>query len=251
MKISVVIPVFNAAGTIRTALASVFNQTMNDFEVIVVNDGSTDSTEAVIVSHFSDKIESNKLILIRQENKGVSAARNCGIKNAKGDYIAFLDADDKWLPVKLERMAPYLNDNYSFFAHKWGLSKSEIDHNSNSETSKLFFYNVLLRNPVVTPSIIMKNTQSFFFNESIKFAEDHELWLRMLNEKKGFYLKEKLVILGRLPLTKGGLSGNKLKMRIGEIRMYFIVASYRKLVIILLPFLILHSCFKHLMKIFR
>jgi glycosyltransferase involved in cell wall biosynthesis len=96
--VSVVIPAYNAVATVGDAVASVLEQTVDDLEVLVVDDGSDDGTRAVV-----EAIADPRLHLIRQENAGVCAARNAGIRVARGDYVALLDADDLWLPVKLER----------------------------------------------------------------------------------------------------------------------------------------------------
>lgn len=95
--ISVVIPLYNKAHTIVNTLTTVINQTYKDFEVIIVNDGSTDNGVDVIKSNFNDP----RIRIINQENAGVSAARNRGVKEAKGDWIAFLDGDDEWHPEYL------------------------------------------------------------------------------------------------------------------------------------------------------
>ena len=99
--VSVIIPTYNRAHLISRAIKSVLNQTYQDFEVIVVDDGSTDNTEEVI-KEFQKKDERIKYVR-HEKNKGGSAARNTGIKAAKGKYIAFLDSDDEWLPEKLEK----------------------------------------------------------------------------------------------------------------------------------------------------
>jgi GT2 family glycosyltransferase len=97
--ISVIIPVYNGADVIRRALTTVFVQTLSDFEVTVVDDGSTDDLVAALAG-FNDR----RLTVIRQDaNAGASAARNRGIRQAKGEYVAFLDCDDEWLPEKLAR----------------------------------------------------------------------------------------------------------------------------------------------------
>jgi glycosyltransferase involved in cell wall biosynthesis len=96
-SVSVVIPTYNRARTIERAIDSVLAQTFQDFEVIVVDDGSQDETKGVL-SRFGDRIR-----LIIQENRGVSAARNTGIQAAHGKWIAFLDSDDEWHPAKLEK----------------------------------------------------------------------------------------------------------------------------------------------------
>ncbi len=106
LKISVIIPVFNNEGTIAETLESVFAQRFDGrFEVIVVNDGSTDGTRAVL-EKYGDRIR-----VIDQENRGISAARNAGIRTAVGEYIALLDADDTWTEDKLAQTVPVLDEN--------------------------------------------------------------------------------------------------------------------------------------------
>ncbi|NLZ30356.1 MAG: glycosyltransferase family 2 protein, partial [Methanomicrobiales archaeon] len=95
-EVSVVIPLYNKAPYIARALSSIIAQTRQDFEVIVIDDGSTDGGEE-IVRGFDDP----RIRVIRQENRGVSAARNRGIEAARADFIAFLDADDEWMPTHL------------------------------------------------------------------------------------------------------------------------------------------------------
>ena len=94
--VSVIIPTYNSAGYIEEALESVFEQTLQDFEIIVVDDGSTDGTGEVL-RKYGDRIR-----YIYQENNGPASARNGGIRVARGEYIAFLDADDLWVSTKLE-----------------------------------------------------------------------------------------------------------------------------------------------------
>jgi len=104
-SVSVIIPVYQSANTIAEAIDSVLSQTFKDFEIIVVDDGSTDSLEEVL-SKYGEKIK-----LIKQKRLGVSASRNKGIKNSSGEIVAFLDADDIWLPNKLSQQLALFNLN--------------------------------------------------------------------------------------------------------------------------------------------
>jgi GT2 family glycosyltransferase len=107
-RVSVVIPVFNGAAHLPDAFASVLSQTLADFELIVVDDGSTDGASQII----SDRARRDRRIVpFRQENRGLPAARNAGLELARADVVAFLDADDVWLPKKLERQLAYLDQN--------------------------------------------------------------------------------------------------------------------------------------------
>ena len=107
--VSVIIPTYNRAEFLRLAITSVLNQTFQDFEIIVVDDASEDHTHEVM-NNLNDK----RIKYIRHEvNKRVSAARNTGVLHSSGDYIAFLDDDDEWLPSKLQRQVALLEDSTS------------------------------------------------------------------------------------------------------------------------------------------
>ena len=106
--VSVIIPTYNRAHLVGRAIQSVLNQTYQDFELIIIDDSSTDNTEDII-KEFQKKDERIKYIR-HDKNKGGSAARNTGIKVAKGEYIAFLDCDDEWLPEKLEKQIKTMKD---------------------------------------------------------------------------------------------------------------------------------------------
>ena len=105
-KVSVIIPCYNSGNTLLRTVKSVEVQTFKDIEIIVVNDGSTDNSTLDILNKISKKIK-----VINQENKGLSAARNRGIKDAKGEYILPLDSDDYLLPIFIERALEEFNNN--------------------------------------------------------------------------------------------------------------------------------------------
>ncbi len=100
-KVSVIIPVYNRARLIGKAIQSVLNQSYREFEIVVINDGSIDATESVIKKY--QKSDKRIHYICHEKNKGAAAARNTGVKNATGEYIAFQDSDDEWLPEKLEK----------------------------------------------------------------------------------------------------------------------------------------------------
>ena len=111
MKISIIIPLYNKAPYVTKALDSVLAQTFTDYECIIVNDGSTDNSEAVVQSWLSQNSQYTvHFTLYTQENAGVSAARNHGISLSTGDYVCFLDADDWWKPTFLEEMMGLVKD---------------------------------------------------------------------------------------------------------------------------------------------
>lgn len=109
MKFSVIIPLYNKAPYVRKALETVCAQTYHDYEIIVNNDGSTDNS-AIIAEEYLNGVEGVSYRILSQQNAGVSAARNNGVAQAQGDYIAFLDADDWWEPTYLERMAQLIKE---------------------------------------------------------------------------------------------------------------------------------------------
>lgn len=106
MSISVVIPTYNRGPKIAATLESVFAQTLAPLEIIVIDDGSTDGTADWIEAHYGDKIR-----VVRQANGGVARARNRGLNEARGEFIAYLDHDDRWLPQKLEQQLAALHNN--------------------------------------------------------------------------------------------------------------------------------------------
>ena len=106
--ISVIIPCYNAADTIVRTLESVEEQTFKDYEVVLIDDGSLDNTKNIVTNYIKEK---DNYVFLKQENKGVSTARNYGLNNAKGKYIAFLDADDVYHPLFLETLFNEIEKN--------------------------------------------------------------------------------------------------------------------------------------------
>ena len=184
--ISVIIPTYNCGACIKEALDSVLTQTFTDHEVIVVDDGSTDNTRGVIGS-FGEKVR-----YIYQENKGVSAARNTGIRNAAGRFIAFLDADDVWLERKLELQMKAIADSDSIGIVTCGLfcvrGKDDIEKEviPKNYADKDSLIEELCCDPGIffgAGSAVLVRRECFqrlgFFDETLDAAEDWEMCLRI------------------------------------------------------------------------
>ena len=206
MKISAVIPVYNSQATIGRAIDSVLKQTRSADEIIVIDDGSTDST-AEIIRSYGDKIR-----LIQQENAGVSVARNAGIEAAAGDWIAFLDADDEWLPEKLRMQAEQLNCNpdlqwtYSNFYQKPDqkpLQIANVPEKSSAPFQAKDYFEDYLKSYIsriyAWTSTILISRDVFkkvgMFEPGVKRAEDTDLWFRIAYQHpKVGYLSKPLAI---------------------------------------------------------
>lgn len=253
MKVSIIIPMYNSKDTIKSAIESVLNQTYKEpIEIIVVNDGSKDGCEK-IVEQMIEENQTNRVIkLINKKNGGVSSARNIGIKEASGEYIAFLDSDDEWHPQKLELILEVLKDNSrKFLGHGYTLENNFKKQFQLKEPIKISFMKLLLKNFAVTPSIVIQREICEYFDENMTHTEDHELWLRTALKTDVFYVDLPLTTLGRPQLSQGGLSANRWAMRKGELQMYKNIVSYKKSLIPLYPFLVAFSLAKHLRHIIK
>jgi len=253
MNISVIIPLYNSKDTIKSAIESVLNQTYKEeIEIIVINDGSSDGCERIVENMIFNNQTNRTIKLISKPNGGVSSARNTGIKEASGEYLAFLDSDDEWHPQKLEIISKFLeDDSIKFLGHSHTLQNNFKEQLQIKQPVKISFEKLLLKNFAVTPSIIIKKNICEYFDENMSHTEDHELWLRMALKTDVYYLTLPLTVLGRPALTQGGLSGNRWAMRKGELQMYTNIVSYKKSLILVYPFLIIFSLVKHLRHIIK
>ncbi len=251
MKISVIIPMYNSISTIENTIKSVINQTYSEeIEIIVINDGSKDGSEKKI-ENLILKNNTNRIIkLINKKNGGVSSARNIGIQESKGEYIAFLDSDDTWHPQKIELILEiFKNSSIKFLGHSHTLENNFNKVYYVTKTHKISFIKLLVRNFAVTPSVVIKREIIEYFNEDMNYTEDHELWLRISLKQDVYYLDLPLTLLGRPVLSNGGLSANKWAMRVGEFKMYGNIIFYKKKLIPLYPLLIIFSFAKHVRHI--
>jgi len=193
--VSVVMPVYNVEAYLADSIESVLRQSFNDFELIIVDDGSKDSSKSIAQMYA---IKDKRITLISQKNRGLAGARNTGIFNAKGKYIAFLDSDDLWHRQKLQQHTELMEKRAGVGV---SYSSSEfIDDAGNSiglcqspKIANISKSDVLLRNPVGNGSAPVirkealnqiafndKNGRINYFDESLRQSEDIECWVRII-----------------------------------------------------------------------
>lgn len=193
--VSVVIPTYNRAWVLRDAIESVLAQTFESFELIVVDDGSTDNTPALLDGY-------EDLVALEQTNKGVSAARNRGIAHAQGKFIAFLDSDDLWLPEKLSAQVTFFQENPDALIcqtqETWIRNGQRIYSKSRHMKQSGLFFERSLELCLVSPSAVMIKKGLFetvgMFDEDLPACEDYDLWLRINATIPIFLIDEPLVI---------------------------------------------------------
>ena len=178
-EISVILPVYNAENYLKDAIDSILNQTYQNFELIIVNDGSTDSSEEIINSYKSNKIK----YIENKENLGLIKSLNFGLDKAKGKYIVRMDADDISLPSRLKVQYNYMEENPDVVAcgtyiQHFGENLKIRKYPLTDEDVRLFF---VFRSPIAHPSAIMqavffKGDNAVQYNKDYLYAEDYKLW---------------------------------------------------------------------------
>lgn len=221
--ISVIIPVYNAEKSLEKSLISIKNQTWEGvFEIILVNDGSSDRSKTIIENYQQNHQDQN-IILINQENRGVSKARNAAMKIAQGDYIALLDSDDEWLPEKTEKQMKFLeNQNIDFITSLWNNENITFPYKLQppNKLVKITLKKLLFKITGQTSTAIFKRKifeNTGFFDENQNYSEDANYWMRISEKNQMYLLPEKLVIAGNGKKSFGfsGLSANLKEMEKG------------------------------------
>ena len=180
-EVSVILPTCNRGWILKEAIDSVLAQDFRDFELIVVDDGSTDNTPQILDSYHQD------LMVVRQPNRGVSAARNRGIAAAGGGLIAFLDSDDLWLPRKLSSQVVFFNSNPEAVINQteeiWIRNGVRVNPKTRHLKPSGMIFEPSLALCLVSPSAVMMKRSLFdevgLFDEDLPACEDYDLWLRI------------------------------------------------------------------------
>jgi glycosyltransferase involved in cell wall biosynthesis len=220
---SVIVPAYNTYSTIAETIDSVLAQTYQNYEIIVVDDGSPDD-----VADFVERTYGEAVSLIRQPNGGLASARNAGIKVATGDYVAFLDSDDAWLPTKLERQVEQIKahpDGAVFYTNCYFYKDGErtgqwIDqHKQQDGDIAVGLINRQVMLPILTTVVqTAALEQAGGFRAELRQVEDYDLWLRLAIAGKTFYSLSEPLALYRI--NPDGLSQNTLLMAETQLGIY-------------------------------
>jgi glycosyltransferase involved in cell wall biosynthesis len=220
--VSVVVPAYNVASTIRQTLDSIIHQTFQDIEIIVIDDGATDTTPAILNSYNDSRMR-----VVRQVNRGLAGARNTGIQLSMGKYIAFCDSDDIWEAEKIELHVRHLESDSNIGISYCG--SSLIDENGNflktAQIPKLKDVNasdIFKRNPIGNGSVAVirrvalnaiayrpthEHQRDWWFDETLRQSEDIDAWIRIALASD-WKIEGIPGLLTRYRIQAGGLSAN-------------------------------------------
>lgn len=220
--VSIIIPAYNGEQYLAQTLRSVCRQTYRHLEIIVVNDGSTDATESIVNGFIEND---QRVVLITQDNKGLSAARNTGFKNAKGEYLCMFDADDIMLPQKIESQLSFLEENprcdfvysnvYHFIDGTQKIYFGVLPETADTYRSLVDYGNFINPNSVFFRRSIYERYGGF--DEGLRGSEDWDYWLTLSRQGVGFCHLAKGLTLYRVRNT--GLSGNRITVCSTAVRM--------------------------------
>lgn len=222
-RISVIIPSFNAGRYIRFAIDSVLKQTYKDYEIIVIDDGSTDNTPEMVRTY----IATDQIKYFYQENAGLSAARNSGISRSTGEFIALLDADDEWNAEKLSYQVNMMNSSqyigmvftdFNTFNDETILAKNKIGFKFE-EHSQITFLELFRGLNFIHPSTVLIRKTVFsrcgYFDTELRAVEDYDMWLRISKEFRIIGIKKPLT---NIRLHGGNMSKNIENMLRSELK---------------------------------
>ncbi len=197
-SVSVVIPTRNRREFVEEAVASVLGQTHRELELVVVDDGGSDGTAAALGRRFRDP----RLRVVEQEHRGVSAARNRGVRETSAEWIAFLDSDDLWLPAKLERQLEALGrrpEHPACYTEEiWYRNGRRVNPRRIHAKYSGWIFDRCLPLCIISPSSILMRRDVFEalggFDESLPACEDYDLWLRLAARHPVLLVDEPLVV---------------------------------------------------------
>ena len=233
IELSVIVPIYNAKDTLERCLDSILDQSFNEFEVIWINDGSTDESEKILQEY---KKKDKRIIVIKQKNKRLSATRNVGIKNAKGKYVTFIDSDDWIEKDTFKKVKEQMDKNYEIIRINYMINNEKKENNY-----KNILYNSKQIKEKVIPDILVGKIPSYswllyikldtlkknnwYYNEETKYMEDIEYLLNICYSCKDIYfMNEKLY---HYFINTNGMTKSKKNY---EKNMYYILDIHKKII---------------------
>jgi glycosyltransferase involved in cell wall biosynthesis len=226
VPVSAVVPCYRCATTIRRAVLSVAEQTRRPAEIILVNDGSDDGTR-IALRNLQTELGTDWIRVIGlPSNRGAAAARNLGWELARGSCVAFLDADDSWSIDKIEQQHAFMERHPEFaisghlarYVDERGTPRRKSDSAEFREISRA---SVLLRNPMVTPSLMVRRNVELRFNAQIRYMEDQRfLQDAVFSGLRVARMERVLATIHKAAFGQGGLSGQLWAMEQGELENY-------------------------------
>lgn len=219
-RVSVIVPHYNSPRDLERAISSVLSQTMQDFELIVIDDCSDAESARSAVLTVGSLQDSRVRIIALEVNGGAGAARQAGIRASVGEYLAFLDCDDAWVDWKLEQQVSFMERNPDCFALSCTLTDSSVPIGEaiQLEARRVREYEWLCRNHFTTSATIVRN-YDFEFEETLRYSEDFASWIQSVNVLSGAWVTP--VPVGwrwKRRFGDGGLSGNLLRMQLGQLK---------------------------------
>lgn len=251
--VSVIIPLFNSENDIQKCLDSVNNQIYKNFEIIVIDDGSTDNS-AEIVAKYALLHQDLDIKILRQENAGPSKARNRGIVYASGKYIAFLDSDDEWYPDKLSEIILTMENNssISLISSLYSIGEKQVFNNPSGKCDEIKLNQLLFKNYFFTTGTVCRACvlKRYSFNESQKYSEDYRLWLEICADgNKCCLLQKTLIKMNSKPIYGSrGLASKMKEMLQGERMNYKYLYKTSKISLTLFIAAYLFSTLKYLRR---
>ncbi|SHM59314.1 glycosyltransferase family 2 protein [Gracilibacillus kekensis] len=247
MKVSIIIPVYNAEDTIRNTIQSCLNQSYNNIEIVVINDGSSDSTESII-----DSMNEDRIVYLKTGNRGRSVARNLGLDKASGELVQFLDADDVLKCDKIQKAVSVFMKDYTIDAVHCGtvyFENGKIINRIKANKQKNHTKILLRKNIFTINSLIFRKEISSEFRINMKYNEDWEYWIYTLQNAKIFYQTDYLGAF--VYIHDKNTMKNKEQMYISELELIvklkkeFKIFSLKRDLRLIKRFIVLNITLKH------
>lgn len=248
VPVTVIVPCYRCRDTVARAVASVTAQTAPPLEVLLVDDGSVDGTAPVLASLCSERVR----VLRLERNQGPGSARNAGWQAARGEFVAFLDADDTWHPRKLEIQVAFMRQHPEFalsghghvFGSDFGRLPDAVPHVEITGRA------LLLSNRFVTPSVMLRRDLAARFRDGQRHMEDHLLWMQLaLAGHRIARIELALASLHKPQFGAGGQSGDLHAMERAELGNYRLLRREGKIGLVACGALLLWSVAKYLRRL--